>query len=185
MTIDLRLEKSIDKVLHFIQSNPGCHFRQIKNELSLPMGTVQYQLSQLEKSDKIISLKRGLYRFYFASGIFKDNEHAILQILSQETAREILMFIIERRNPTQTDIVNHTNLSPSSVNWHVKRLISSQIIKEIRVGRYKKYQLGYNYDSKHIANLLRNYYPSFWDTWSVRVVETFLSLSSRDDGHLE
>jgi predicted transcriptional regulator len=185
LTIDLQLEKSIDKVLHFIQINPGCHFRQIKNELSLPMGTVQYQLSQLEKSDKIISLKRGLFRFYFASGIFKDNEHAILQILSQETSREILMFIIERRNPTQTDIVNYTKLSPSSVNWHVKRLISSKTIKEVRVGRYKKYQLGDNYDSKLIVRLFKNYYPSFWDTWSVRVVETFLSLSGRENDHLE
>jgi predicted transcriptional regulator len=185
LTINLHTEKSSDKVLHFIQINPGCHFRQIKNELSLPMGSVQYQLSQLEKSGKITSLKRGLYRFYFASGIFRDNERDILQILSQETGREILMFVIERRNPTQTDIVNHTRLSPSSVNWHVKRLISSQIIKEVRVGRYKKYQLGDNYNSKHIVKLLRNYYPSFWDNWSVRVVETFLSLSGRDGEHLE
>ena len=185
LTIDLHIEKSSDKVLHFIQSNPGCHFRQVKNELHLSMGTVQYQLAQLEKLGKITSLKRGLYRFYFASGIFRDNEQDILQILSQETAREILMFIIERKNPSQTDIVNRTRLSPSSVNWHVKRLIASQIIKEIRVGRYKKYQLEDHYNSKHIVKLLRNYYPNVWDNWSIRVVDTFLSLSRKRDEDIE
>jgi len=185
VSLNASLEKSPDKVLHFIQANPGCHLRQIKKELHVPMGTIQYQLTQMEKIGKITSIKRGLYRFYFASGIFRDIEHDILQILSQETAREILMFIIERRNPSQTEIVNRIRLSPSSVNWHVKRLITSRIIKEVRVGRYKKYQLQDNYNSKHIAKLLRNYYPSVWDSWSIRVVDTFLSLSSTSDEDIE
>jgi predicted transcriptional regulator len=185
VSLKASLEKSTDKVLHFIQANPGCHLRQIKKELQVPMGTIQYQLTQMEKMGKITSLKRGLYRFYFASGIFRDIEQDILQILSQETAREILMFIIERRNPSQTEIVKRIRLSPSSVNWHVKRLITSQIIKEVRVGRYKKYQLEDSYNSIHIAKLLRNYYPSIWNNWSIRVVETFLSLSSTRDEDIE
>jgi predicted transcriptional regulator len=172
-----------DKVLHFIQEKPGCHLRQIKNQIGLSMGSVQYQLFRLEKMGKITSIRRGLYKFYFLSGVFHDNEKDILQVLGQETAREILMFIIERKNPTQTDIVNTIKISAPSVNWHVSRLIALKIIYETKDGKYKRYQLtsGNNDYSKYIVSLLKNYYPSIWDNWSNRLAEMFLSLSSREE----
>jgi predicted transcriptional regulator len=40
----------------------------------------------------------------------------ILQILGQETARQILMFIVEQKSPTQTDIVKSVGISAASVN---------------------------------------------------------------------
>jgi DNA-binding transcriptional ArsR family regulator len=100
--------------------------------------------------------------------------------LNQETAREILMFIIERKNPTQSDIVNKIGISAASVNWHVRRLIAFKIIDELREGKYKRYQLYDLDDSKYIVALLKNYYPSIWDKWSNRLAEMFLSLSRRD-----
>src|SRR5919109_1562438 len=182
MTIsDLLAEIKADKpekVLHFIQTTPGCHLRQIKKELKLPMGTIQYNLLQLEKVGKITSIRRGLYRFYFPYGIFQDNEKAILQILSQETAREILMLIIERKNPTQKDIANTIGISAASVNWHIKRLIASKIIGEVKTGKYKKYILHDDISPKDIVALLKNYYPSIWSKWSSGFAETFLFLSA-------
>jgi len=144
------------------------------------MGTAQYQLARLEKIGKITSTKKGLYKYYFPSGIFQDNEKHILQVLNQETAREILMFIIERNNPTQSDIVNKIGISAASVNWHVRRLIAFKIIDELREGKYKRYQLYDLDDSKYIVALLKNYYPSIWNKWSNRLAEMFLSLSRRD-----
>jgi DNA-binding transcriptional ArsR family regulator len=96
--------------------------------------------------------------------------------LTHETARKILMFILEQKSPTQTDIVNNVRISARSISWHVGRLIALKIIREIRDGRYKRYEI--QDDAKYILTLLRNYYPSIWDKWSMRVVEMFLSLSS-------
>lgn len=87
------------------------------------MGTAQYQLARLEKIGKITSTKKGLYKFYFPSGIFQDNEKYILQVLNQETAREILMFIIERKNPTQSDIVGKIGISAASANGMLNALL--------------------------------------------------------------
>ena len=173
------------KVLMFIQQNPGCHLRQIKNEIGMSMGSVQYQLFRLEKRGSITSIRRGLYKFYFLSGIFHDNEKNILQVLSQETAREILLFVIEQKNPTQTDIVNTMGISAASVNWHIRRLIAFKIIYEIKDRRYKRYQLtgGNRNYSKSIVDLLKNYYPSIWDNWSNRLAEMFLSLSRREENN--
>ncbi|CAN5422480.1 hypothetical protein BH18THE2_BH18THE2_06680 [soil metagenome] len=176
------LERNVDKVLRFIQDKPGCHLRQIKNELGMSMGTVQYQLVRLERAGRITSVRHGLYKFYFPFGVFEDNERDVLRILRRETARDILISVIEKKNPTQTDIIKSIGITAASVNWHVKRLIASRIIEEIKVGKYKRYKLCEDdYDSKYIISLLKNYYPSVWSNWSNRLAEMFLSLSRIED----
>jgi predicted transcriptional regulator len=169
-------DDTVDRVLCFIQDNPGCHLRRIKREIGISMGTVQYHLHKLEKMGRVTSTRRGLYKYYFPVGLFKENEKEILEVLTHETARKILMFIIEQKSPTQTDIVNSVRISARSISWHVGRLIALKMIREIKDGKYKRYQL--QDDAKDILTLLRSYYPSVWDKWSMRVVEMFLSLSS-------
>jgi predicted transcriptional regulator len=166
-----------EKMLLFIQGNPGCHLRRIRTTMGISMGTVQYQLDKLEKMGKVTSSRRGLYKYYFPAGLFKENEKEIFEVLTHETARKILLFIIEQKNPTQTDIMNSVRITGRSASWHVGHLIDLKIIREIKDARYKRYQL-YESDPKYIITLLRNYYPSIWDKWSIRVVEMFLSLSS-------
>lgn len=169
-------DDTVDKVSCFIQDNPGCHLRRIKREIDISMGTVQYHLHKLEKMGRVTSTRRGLYKYYFPAGLFRENEKEILEVLTHETARKILMFIIEQKSPTQTDIVNSVRISARSISWHVGRLIALKMIREIKDGKYKRYQL--QDDAKDILTLLRSYYPSVWDKWSMRVVEMFLSLSS-------
>ncbi|MDW0174334.1 MAG: winged helix-turn-helix transcriptional regulator [Nitrososphaeraceae archaeon] len=169
-------DDTVDKVLCFIQDNPGCHLRRIKREIGISMGTVQYHLHKLEKMGRVTSARRGLYKYYFPADLFRENEKEILEVLTHETARKILMFIIEQKSPTQTDIVNSVRISARSISWHVGRLIALKMIREIKDGKYKRYQL--QDDAKDILTLLRSYYPSVWDKWSMRVVEMFLSLSS-------
>jgi len=169
-------DDTVDKVLYFIQDNPGCHLRRIKREIGISMGTVQYHLHKLEKMGRVTSTRRGLYKYYFPAGLFRENQKEILEVLTHETARKILMFIIEQKSPTQTDIVNSVRISARSISWHVGRLIALKMIREIKDGKYKRYQL--QDDAKDILTLLRSYYPNVWDKWSMRVVEMFLSLSS-------
>ena len=93
------LSDNTGRVLQYIQQNPGCHLRQIKRELDMSMGTVQYHLNLLEKMGRVASERQNLHRFYFPIGIFESNERNVLKILNQDTAREILMLILERKNP--------------------------------------------------------------------------------------
>jgi predicted transcriptional regulator len=163
------------RVLQYIQENPGCHLRQIKRELTLAMGTIQYHLNLLEKQGKVSSERQNLHRYYFPIGLFEQNERDLLKILNQETAREILMIILENKNPSQTDIANTIKISSASVNWHIKRLTEIGLILEQKDGKFKRYTLGI--DTKHIVSLMKNYHPNMWNKWSNRLAEMFLSLS--------
>ena len=175
------LGETADRILQFIQNNPGCHLRGIKDMIQISQGTVQYHTDKLEKMGRITSTTTGLYKHYFPVGVFQNNEKEILQILSQETTRQILMYIVEQKSPTQTDIVNSVGISASSVNWHMKRLVEFRLVEEIKEGKYKRYQLhDRKVSSKYITALMRNYYPAIWEKWSDRLIEIFLSFSGSE-----
>lgn len=167
------------RLLEHIQNNPGCHLRQIKRDLDLGMGTIQYHLNLLEKQGKINSERQNLHKYYFPIGLFEQNERDILKIMNQETAREILLAILEKKNPTQTDISNHMKISSPSVNWHIKRLVELNLIKELRDGKFKRYV--FVVDTKYIISILKNYHPNIWNNWSNRLAEMFLSLSREEN----
>jgi len=164
-----------EKVLEYIQANPGSHLRGIKRDLDMAMGTVQYHLNSLEKQGKITSERQNFRKFYFSIGLFAENQRNILKIIKQDTAREILLFIIEKNNPTQKEIVNKIQISAASVTWHLDRLKKIDIIYELKDGKYKRYYL--KIKPTEIIQLIKNYHPTIWDQWSERLVETFLSLS--------
>ena len=165
------------RVLQYIQENPGCHLRKIKRELAMSMGTIQYHLNLLDKQGKVSTERQNLHKYYFPIGLFEQNERDILKILNQETAREILMIILEKK-PTQTDIANIIKISGASVNWHIKRLVELGLVLEQKEGKFKRYTLGI--DSKNIVSLMKNYHPNIWNRWSNRLAEMFLSLSKED-----
>jgi predicted transcriptional regulator len=172
-------DNTTDQILRFIEQNPSCHLRKIKKELDLAMGTVQYHLDRLEKAGRITSQKQGLHKHYFLVGAFEENEKQLLEVLSNETAREILMFIIEQKYPSQSEISKHIAISSPSVSWQIKRLQDYGVIEEIREGKFKRYKL--HGDSKQFVALLKNYYPGIWNRWSSRLAEIFLSLSQGAD----
>ena len=170
-----------ERILTFIQKNPGCYLRQIRNELSLSMGSVQYHAYQLQKSGKITSTREGLYKLHFQSGTYQDHEKLLFRVLNQETPREIILFIIDQKYPTQTDIVKRLGISAPSINWHVKRLIDLNLIDEVKDGKYKRYKLCDNsIDFRYIEELLSTHHPNLWNKWSNRLVEIFLSLSDEN-----
>ncbi len=178
--IKTQLEGNAIKVLQYIQEKPGCHLRQIKNDLKISIGSAQYHLFHLERMGRISSVRRGLYKFYFPLGIFQNKEKSILEVLSHETTRDLILFIIEQRNPTHTDIVNYLGISSSSVNWHTTRLIELQIIYETKEGKYRRYHT--SHECRYfVVSLLKNYYNNIWERWSSKLAEMFLSLAEDEN----
>ena len=138
------------------------------------MGSVQYHSYQPQKGGKITSTRQGLYKLHFQSGAFQEHEKSLLQVLNQETPREIILFIVDQRYPTQTDIVKKLGISAPSINWHVRRLIDLNLIDEVREGKFKRYKLRDNsIDSRYIVDLLKKHHPNLWSKWSSRWFEMF------------
>jgi predicted transcriptional regulator len=162
-------------IYNYIANHPGVHVREIKKNLGLGMGDLQYHLDILEKKALINSVRRGLYKFVFPSGIFGGKQEALLGVLSIETEREILLFLAERTAATQQEICRFSKLSPSTIAWHMKRLESDGIIERRRIGKFVSYTL--TCDKEEVKKFIQNYHPAFFESWSSRLADTILELS--------
>jgi predicted transcriptional regulator len=84
--LTLSILENGSRILAYINDHPGCYLRQIKKDLELSMGTMQYHLNYLIKSNRITYVRRGLRKNYFINGVFvSPNGFNLLQVLNQET----------------------------------------------------------------------------------------------------
>ncbi len=160
-----------------ITEHPGTHFREICRNLDLAMGVVQYHLYRLEKERAIVSRRRGLYKRYYPNLVFAEMDQDILDVLSQGSEREILLFLTQRSGPTQKEIADFAKLSLATVNWHIKRLIGSGLI-EPRLGQDSSLRYFILVDKMLILKLLRSYHPAIWEMWAERLADVWVDFSS-------
>jgi predicted transcriptional regulator len=153
--------------------------RYVKREVKMSMGTIQYHLNLLEKQGKIVSENQNFHKYYFPVGLFKIEEREILKILNQETAREIIMIILEKRDPTQAEIAKHVGIAASSINWHLKRIEETGIIEHVQEGKFKKYKL--RISTQQVISIMKNYHPNLWSKLSNRLAEMFFVMSTENE----
>jgi predicted transcriptional regulator len=152
------------QILSFIESNPGAHLREIRRQLALSMGVVQYHLYKLEKERTIVSRRKGFYRRYYVNLKFGEKDQDILDVLSISTERDILFYLI--RSPASSkDLSDYVKLTVSTVNWHMKRLVNAGLVEIRRDGIQIKYTVKETMMGP-IIKLLTSYHPSAWQKWA-------------------
>lgn len=166
-----------NRIYEYIKNNQGVHLRMIVKDLELGMGATQHHLGVLEKSGRIKSRRINLRRHYYTVEI-SDTKEIILAFLKHETERDILIYLIEHPNSTQTDIVNFVNFSAPTINWHMARLIEAEIVLSEKKGRSITYHI--KEDVREITDLLKLYHPTIWNKMLDRLADMFLELSATE-----
>lgn len=157
------------RILNFIKANPGTHLRKIKQELNLAMGVVQYHLYRLEREEIIVSARHGLYKRFYAERSLRLEDRQILNLLSQETDRDLVLYLIRNPLATQKELSNFARISPSSTSWHMKRLSQTGVVTSRRENGAIYYVVAA--DSIRILTLLQNYHPRIWEKWAERLAD--------------
>jgi len=157
------------RILGFIKRNPGTHLRKIKRELNLAMGVIQYHLYKLERERSIVSVRHGLYKRFYADKDLRIEDREILSILSQETERDIVLYLIKNPLATQKELSGFARISASSTNWHMKRLSQAGFVEPRRERGSVYYSV--KGDRARILALLRSYHPRIWERWAERLAD--------------
>ena len=166
------------RIYEFIRSHPGMHLRAIHRELGLAMGDLEYHLYALERQGMIKTVRRGLHKFIYPSGIFGDREEKVLSVLSQETPREIILNVIQNPDLSQMELAERLGLSQPTIVWHVKRLKQLGLIISSKKGISVTYHiLG---DARKIVALVQSYRPSVWERWASRLLDIILTISKEE-----
>lgn len=143
------------------------------------MGVVQYHLYALEKERKILSRRGGLYKRFYPTLVFSEHQQEVLDVLSQETERDLLIFLLQNPRATQKELSEYAQISPGTINWHMKRLISSGLVGAQREGQFVRYEV--NGEAQEIIRLVRGYHPNVWASWADRFANAISELSRSSD----
>ena len=156
------------KVYEIVKKYSGCHFRDIERKSNIPYGTLRYHLNFLVKHGLLIYKKEDNTVRYFPREFQLENIK-LLTFLRQTTIRKIILFILTNENCQHKDIIRFVRLSPSTVSWHLNKLVTASIVAPKRVGRKIKYKIAT--DKKEIIKLLITYKESFLDSLVNKAIE--------------
>jgi predicted transcriptional regulator len=166
------------KIHDYIKQNPGVHFRGISKKLGLAMGQIQHHLSVLENAGKIKSRKINFRRHYYPAEILDEEHEVILAFLTNETVRDILLFLIEHPDSTQIEIANFKGFATPTINWHMSRLIEASIVTSRKDGKTIKYSI--RGDARNLGVLLMTYHPNVWNKITSRFADLFFDLTGEE-----
>jgi predicted transcriptional regulator len=170
-------ESTKDKVYGFIARNPGSYFREILRSLQIGTGNLQYVLTMLEREGKVTTIRVGSYKHFYPSDVDEEKKR-ILSILSQESPREILLFLSRKPGSCQIDVAKEIRCSSPTARWYLIRLEALELIWSRRQGAEVRYYA--NTSMPELASLLRRYRPSIWDRYADRMADMMRTFEKED-----
>lgn len=173
-----QIESTKDKVYGFIVKNPGSYFREILRSLEIGTGNLQYALEILEREGKVTTIRVGSYKHFYPSDVDEEKKR-ILSILSQESPREILLFLSRKPGSCQTDVAKEIRCSSPTARWYLIRLEALGLIWSRRQGAEVKYYA--NTSMPELAGLLRTYRPSIWDKYADRMADMMRTFEQQQE----
>ncbi|WP_406655802.1 winged helix-turn-helix transcriptional regulator [Methanolobus sp. ZRKC2] len=167
MELDLDTRK---RIFEAIRASPGIHLRELERCLSMAVGSLQYHLHYLEKRNLILQIKDEQFVRYFIKDKELDaNDRKVLSFLRKKACRHILMSLIEEPGMNNKDLSSAISLSPSTVSWHLNKLVASGIVQKTVNGRESNFEV---VDADNVAGLMITYKGSFFD----KLLDNFIEM---------
>ncbi|MBI2078947.1 MAG: helix-turn-helix domain-containing protein [Euryarchaeota archaeon] len=163
------------RIYEHIRRMPGVHLRQIQRDLGMSMGTLEYHLRRLEKSGLLVTRETNRFKSYFALGELDRRDKDYLYYLRQRMPRKIAAEIARDAELPLKQLVQRMPIAPSTLSFHLKKLVRSQIVLEYAQGREKYLKLA---NPIRMHRLLSTYGP-LWEAHN-RADEASRALSMRD-----
>jgi predicted transcriptional regulator len=151
-----------------VKKNAGCHFRELERRSKMATGTLRHHLSFLVKKNLISERKEGNAVRYFPQGFPRENKK-VLALLRQKSIRSIILYLLTHTTCNHESLVQETQLSPSTVSWHLKKLEQASVISAKKQGR--KACLRLLIDQNELIKLLITYQESFFDSMVDNIIE--------------
>lgn len=130
------------KIYELILRNPGLHQAKIAQMLSMRKSLAEYHLQYLEKNNAIVSIKKEGYRRYFIKDEDVDNkDKQILSVVRQEIPFKIVVLLLKHRTLKHKDLLNNFDIAPSTLTYHLTKLVKKGVIEVNKYGDEKGYTI--------------------------------------------
>jgi predicted transcriptional regulator len=148
-------------LMDHISNVPGIRYRELLKLSGFSNGVLFYHLRGLEEAGLVRVERKSAKKTtrYYPNNI-SEIESAILSCLRHQPLREIILFILENRQCSFSDIVNYTDKAISTVSSHLGHLKQEEIISTRRSGQGFLYSLA---NPELIANVALKYKLRLFD----------------------
>ena len=145
-------------VLNSIERCPGIRYRELLRFSGLTNGALEYVLRILERTDRIkVERQNGKRPRYFPLNILS-SESSILGHIRNKSSRQIVLFMLEHKSCTFSDILKHIKKAPSTLSWYLKMLSEAGIIAIGRTYKHNAYRI---VNRELVSYVLTRYRESF------------------------
>jgi len=155
-------------LLKNINEIPGIRYRELLRLTGISNGVLTYHLDLLNKSNLIKVYRRSRMTRYYPMSILTE-EFDVIGFMRQHTARQIITLLLEHELCTFNEIVEYTKKAPSTISWHLKRLVDAGLVS-IQDEKGYLYRL---VDSNTVREILSKYKESFTD----KVVDNYIEIT--------
>ncbi|WP_330633146.1 winged helix-turn-helix transcriptional regulator [Halocatena halophila] len=120
-----------DRIHDHIVDHPGLHFNELTRQLDLAPGQTQYHIKKLIRGEQIVAEQYYGQTHYYPPG-FEQWERGSLALFRRETARDILLYLLEHGPTAPATVASKLDLARSTVEWHVDRLSEQDLVEKHR-----------------------------------------------------
>ena len=160
-------------IYDFVCSSPGCHLREIQRRLEIPLGTLEYHLDYLVEHELVSIREEGGYKRYYPVGMMRSVDKNILSLLRQDIPRRLVMHLLLNPDCRFGDLAREFDVAPSTLSFHVAKLVKGGIVTKRRTGRETTYRV----ENEHeVAMVLIAHRRSFLDALVDAFVGTWTDL---------
>ena len=125
----------------YIIKNPGLHMSALSRKLNIPKSTMNYHLRCLIDDGYITQKKYGKYLRYYVKNTVGEHEKKLINLIRQHIPLRILLLLFLEPNVTQKQLGKYLDRHPTTISFHMEKLIEIGLIEGVSCGNHIKYQL--------------------------------------------
>lgn len=129
------------QIYEHILATPGTHLRGVHRAVRLPFGQVLYHLNYLEKLELVVVKKDGKFSRYFVKNLIGRREKDVISVLRHEVPRTISVLLLFHDEMTHKQILEHVAVSPSTLSFHLAKMVEAEVVSREQRGRESIYKL--------------------------------------------
>ncbi|ADD04528.2 ArsR family transcription regulator [Natrialba magadii ATCC 43099] len=112
-----------------VQDNAGIHFNELVRESEFAPGQVQYHIRRLLAADELV--RSEFYgRTHYYPPEYDEWERATLALFRRETARDIVVHLIEHEPATPAAVADTLGIARSTLEYHLDRLVEQGVVEK-------------------------------------------------------
>ena len=143
-------------IYNFILKYPGLHLRELSRKLKIPKTTLHYHLNYLIREHFLLIKSENKYARYYASKKVGTKDKTILSVMRQDLPRRIVLFLFLYPEHSRLEISEDLEKPPTTISFHLKKLIDLNVIEKRRLGRSYAYRVKNQKEVYHILILYEN-----------------------------